>query len=48
MRGIIQLAILESVVSRVGHEIPIQELFDVVVGTGTGISYSNLDFLDRH
>jgi hypothetical protein len=36
VRGIIQLEILESIASRVGHNIPIQEFFDIIVGTGTG------------
>ncbi|KAE9378224.1 FabD/lysophospholipase-like protein [Stipitochalara longipes BDJ] len=35
VRGIIQLEILQSIAARVGHNIPIQELFDVIVGTGT-------------
>jgi hypothetical protein len=27
---------LQSIAARVGHNIPIQELFDIIVGTGTG------------
>ena len=36
IRGIIELAILQTIEDRVGHGLPIQELFDVVVGTSTG------------
>ncbi len=33
----IELRILEKVAKEVGHGIPIQELFDLVIGTSTGI-----------
>lgn len=38
VRGILELLLLESLVRRVGFDIPIQELFDVVIGTSTGMS----------
>jgi len=36
VRGIIELTILQSIIDKVGHNIPIQELFDLAVGTSTG------------
>ncbi|QDS72494.1 hypothetical protein FKW77_010061 [Venturia effusa] len=36
IRGIIELCILKRVVDAVGHNIPIQELFDLAIGTSTG------------
>ncbi|KAE8443409.1 hypothetical protein EG329_001890 [Mollisiaceae sp. DMI_Dod_QoI] len=36
VRGIVELTILKAIMEKVGHNIPIQELFDVVVGTSTG------------
>lgn len=41
MRGVVQRTILQDLVQRVGHDIPAQELFDVIVGTGTGMKVSN-------
>lgn len=38
IRGIIELCILQKVLEQVGHHIPIQELFDLAVGTSTGES----------
>lgn len=37
VRGILELAILKEVVNAVGHDIPIQELFDLALGTSTGM-----------
>ena len=36
VRGIVELAILEELEQRVGLEVPIKELFDLIVGTSTG------------
>ncbi|KAI9883473.1 MAG: hypothetical protein M1823_004763 [Watsoniomyces obsoletus] len=36
VRGVIELRILKKVLKEVGHDIPIQELFDLVIGTSTG------------
>lgn len=36
IRGIIELRILKEVVAEVQHDIPIQELFDIAIGTSTG------------
>lgn len=33
----IQLSILEEILQQVGHNIPIQELFDLAIGTSAGI-----------
>lgn len=38
IRGIIELAMLEKIEKRVGLELPIRELFDLIVGTSTGKS----------
>lgn len=46
VRGIIQLEILQSIAARVGHSIPIQELFDIIVGTGTGELKSTTKYQD--
>lgn len=36
IRGILELAILQKVVDEVGFDLPIQELFDLAIGTSTG------------
>lgn len=36
VRGIVELVVLEALMKRIGHDLPIQELFDVIVGAGTG------------
>lgn len=36
VRGIIELMILQKVLDQVGFGIPIQELFDLAIGTSTG------------
>jgi hypothetical protein len=36
VRGIVELVVLESIMNRVGHNLPMQELFDVIMGTSTG------------
>jgi hypothetical protein len=36
VRGIIQLEILREIVKKVDYNIPVQELFDLVIGTSTG------------
>ncbi len=36
IRGILELTILQKVVEEVGFDIPIQELFDLAIGTSTG------------
>ncbi len=36
IRGIIELTILRQIIEEVGHGIPIQELFDLAIGTSTG------------
>ena len=38
VRGIIELVIVQGIMDKVGHGIPIQELFDLAVGTSTGTS----------
>jgi len=43
VRGIIELVILEAILGKVGHGIPVQELFDVIVGTSTGETLSKSD-----
>ena len=36
IRGILELIILQKIVDEVGFDIPIQELFDLAIGTSTG------------
>jgi patatin-like phospholipase/acyl hydrolase len=36
VRGIVELVVLEAIMKRVGHNLPVQELFDVIMGTSTG------------
>ena len=36
IRGILELMILQKVLDEVGFDIPIQELFDLAIGTSTG------------
>lgn len=36
VRGIVELVVLEAITKRVGHNLPVQELFDVIMGTSTG------------
>ena len=36
IRGILELVILKKVLDVVGFDIPIQELFDLAIGTSTG------------
>ena len=36
IRGILELMILQKVLDEVGFDIPIQELFDLAIGTCTG------------
>jgi len=36
IRGILELTILQKVVDEVGFDLPIQELFDLAIGTSTG------------
>ena len=36
VRGIIELVILQKILDEVGFDIPIQELFDLAIGTSTG------------
>ena len=36
IRGILELSILKRVVAEVGYGIPVQELFDLVIGTSAG------------
>lgn len=36
IRGILELTILQKIVDEVGFDIPIQELFDLAIGTSTG------------
>jgi hypothetical protein len=38
VRGIVELAILEKLYHRIGLEVPIRDLFDLVMGTSTGES----------
>ena len=33
-----ELVVLDAIMKRVGHDLPIQELFDVITGTSTGAS----------
>lgn len=37
IRGIVELAILEKIMKHVAFKVPIRELFDLVVGTSTGM-----------
>ena len=37
IRGILELVILQEIANAVGFGIPIQELFDLTIGTSTGI-----------
>jgi hypothetical protein len=41
IRGIIELVILTRLVEELGFSIPIQQLFDLVIGTSTGKLASN-------
>lgn len=41
IRGIVELSLLEKVLERVNLELPIMELFDLIVGTSTGKSTHN-------
>ena len=36
VRGILELVTLQKVLDEVGFDIPIQELFDLAIGTSTG------------
>ena len=36
IRGILELTILQKILDEVGFDIPIQELFDLAIGTSTG------------
>ncbi len=36
IRGIIELALLEKLHSRIGLDVPLQDFFDLVMGTSTG------------
>lgn len=36
VRGILEILILAKIEREVGYDIPIQDLFDLVVGTSTG------------
>ena len=36
VRGIVELVVLEAIMKRVGHDLPVQELFDLIMGTSTG------------
>lgn len=36
VRGVVELRILGELMREIGYQIPIQELFDLVVGTSTG------------
>ena len=36
VRGILELKLLEKIVAAVDQDIPVRDLFDLVVGTGTG------------
>jgi len=40
IRGIIELAILEKLHDRIGLEVPIRDLFDLIMGTSTGAYFS--------
>lgn len=42
VRGIVELALLEKLESRVGLKLPVRELFDLIVGTSTGMLSSAL------
>ena len=39
-----ELVVLEAIMDRVGHDLPIQELFDVTMGTSTGASKRGLRY----
>lgn len=36
IRGILELVILQKLLDEVGFDLPIQELFDLAIGTSTG------------
>ena len=36
IRGILELVVLQKVLDEVGFGLPIQELFDLAIGTSTG------------
>ena len=36
VRGILELKILQAILEEVGFGLPIQELFDLAIGTSTG------------
>ena len=36
IRGILELVILQKVIDEVGFDFPVQELFDLAIGTSTG------------
>ena len=42
VRGIVELVVLEAIMKRVGHDIPVQELFDVIMGTSTGKCHTSV------
>jgi hypothetical protein len=47
VRGIIEIALLEKLECRVGLDVPVRELFDLIVGTSTG-KISSCFVLTRH
>lgn len=47
IRGILELVILQKLLDEVGFDLPIQELFDLAIGTSTGrLKYSFLQQID--
>lgn len=43
IRGIVELAILGKLYDRIGLEVPIRDLFDLIMGTSTGANFSFLN-----
>jgi hypothetical protein len=49
IRGVVELALLQELIDKVGLGIPIREFFDLIVGTSTGRAYvrqSELTYAD--
>jgi hypothetical protein len=46
IKGIVELTILEKIEQRVGLKVPICDLFDLIVGTSTGMAYFHSDFFN--
>lgn len=48
VRGILEILVLEKIEQEVGYDIPIQDLFDLVVGTSTGELLGNFLYIGEY